>query len=573
MVFPWHTMNKRLPIWDAADFVLTTQKILERFDDGFFTGLKAIYLERGWRPIIFPSLSVPFFFLTNGQILPAVGLAQSFFVFLLAGYLYLFLRQTLSSTRALIGCLIIVSSKWIIDYSNVFYSELLWLAATAGVFYHFSIALQRSSSLHFTIGGIWLGLMVTLRPIETTVLSAIPVILLIFRGWKLDDIKGADIGLFVTQLFVASIAVWLLSMPERSKLIVVGLFGISAFIVVVGARRLIFRSPILGFLMWAEVIALTWHLPTIHPLYRWAYETSFGSLAKISDQGFSGLSPLSVFWELLQRYSPGLLFVLAVASLLSAIRLRRSSIDPERQKAIALIGASFLMIVPMLMLLSISGTTDMRRIMPGMLVLNLGMVALALSPYGTLTRVRAAILFLVMAVQMVSATANGLNIRMPILQKVQELTGYLRPPYTGLDPNIPVLDGILRLGVQSGRIAAYTYCYRDYANCERQDIPMFEPTALSTLAKERHLPIYVHFIGDLDFEKIETLSVQIKARGFDYVLIDMFDSPAAVNWEDPYVAHTKNFITLTRGQLPAGLVNRGCFSTLKRPICVIEISR
>jgi hypothetical protein len=62
-------------------------------------------------------------------------------------------------------------------------------------------------------------------------------------------------------------------------------------------------------------------------------------------------------------------------------------------------------------------------------------------------------------------------------------------------------------------------------------------------------------------------------HGFDYVLVDMFDSPVAVNWEDPYVIHTKNFISIANGNLPAEFVNRGCFSTMKRPICVLEIAR
>jgi hypothetical protein len=227
----------------------------------------------------------------------------------------------------------------------------------------------------------------------------------------------------------------------------------------------------------------------------------------------------------------------------------------------------------MLALLSISGTSDMRRIMPGMLVLNVGLMILALSPQGLLPRARTVLLFSLMVAQVMSATANGFNIHAPFFLKAQEFTGHLRQPYTGLDPNIPVLDGILGLGIRSGRIAAYTYCYRDYANCERQAIPMFEPMALSTLAKERRLPIHVHFMGDLDFSRTETLSLQVKLRKFDYVLIDMFDAPAAVNWGDPYVIHTKNFIALERGKLPVGLVNRGCFMTLKRPICVIEVSQ
>lgn len=572
IVMPWHAVNHRLPIWDSADYVLTVQNILGRSELGFLESLKAIYLERGWRPIIFPTLAVPFFWLADGQILLGVGLTQYFTVLLLASYIYLFLRQSVSSQKALIGSLLVISVQWITDFSNVFYSELFWLAATAGVLYHLTSALRHASLLHFVPAGLWLGLMGALRPIETATLASFPVAALVFHGWKQGGIRSADLGLFAAQLLAAGLAVWLLAMPHKQNFIVVALLAISALVSAYGFRSFFSASPLLGFLLIAEVVALAWHLPTIRLLYLWVYDTSFGPLAKLSDQRFSGLAPWTVFWELLQRYSPKSLSVLAFASILGAAKIWRSPHDADRSKAIAIVVAALLMMTPMLILLSISGTSDMRRIMPGMLVLTLGLVVLSLSPNGFLPRTRTVLLFLVMAIQLANVTANGLNIRTPILLKAQELAGYLRPPYTGPDPNPPVLDGILGLGIRSGRVSAYTYCYRDYANCERKGIPMFEPVALSTLAKERRLHIHVHFIGDLDFSKPETLSAQIRGRGFDYVLVDMFDSPAAVNWEDPYVIHTKNFISLVQGRLPAGLINLGCFSTLKRPICVIKTS-
>ena len=103
LVFPWHAVNQRLPIWDAADFVLNAQKIVERFDGGLLAGLKGVYLERGWRPIIFPALAVPFFVLSEGQILLAVGLMQFAAVWLLAAYVFGFLRTMLSPARSVAG--------------------------------------------------------------------------------------------------------------------------------------------------------------------------------------------------------------------------------------------------------------------------------------------------------------------------------------------------------------------------------------------------------------------------------------------------------------------------------------
>ncbi len=570
LVFPWHAVNQRLPIWDAADFVLNAQRIVEHFDGGLLAGLKGVYLERGWRPIIFPALAAPFFALAEGQILLAVGLMQFAAVWLLAAYVFGFLRTMLSPARSVAGALLIVSTQWVVDFSNVFYSEMTWLGATAGVLFHATTAYKHHSLRHLLAGGLWLGVMVALRPAETVILSIIPAAALIFRDWKRGLVGAREVGLFVAQIVPVSFAVWLLTLPEQNRLMAVGSLGVSCLIIAVAAKRFIDSKSIIVLFLVAEALALAWHLPTMRALYLWAYDTSFGPMAQLSDQKFSDLAPWSVFWELVQRYSPKLLLLMAIAAVLGALSIRKPMLDEGRKKAILTILIALLMMIPVLLLLSISGTSDMRRIMPAMLVLGMGLVALAFSPSGSLVHLRAAMLVLLLAAQAVSATANGLNIRLPALSLLHGITGYLRHPYVGVDPNVPVLDGLLELGVRNGSVSAYTYCYRDYANCERLGLPMFEPVALSTLAKGRHMPIQVHFIGDLDFSKPESLAEQIRYRGFNYVLIDMFDTPSAVNRNDPYVIHTEKFIAMEKTGLPAGLINRGCFSTLKRPICVIE---
>jgi hypothetical protein len=296
-------------------------------------------------------------------------------------------------------------------------------------------------------------------------------------------------------------------------------------------------------------------------------------MAQVMDQKFKGLSPIAIFVELADRYSPTLLLVLLVAGTVALVGLVRSRVSLSRIRSVAVIGGAVLMIAPMLLLYSVSGTSDMRRIMPGMLLLYVGLVGLALSPLGALSRVRAAVVCLLTVAQVTTVSANGLGIHAPAFVRVQQVLGGLRWPATERDPNVPVLEGILGLGIDHGNIAAYSYCYRDYGTCWQRNVPPFEPSALATLARERHLPIGVHFIGDLDFTKPESLAAQIAARDYQYVLIDMFDAPAAVNWADPYTLHTEKFISLERGLLPPGLTNIGCFSTVNRPICVLKVGK
>lgn len=571
LVFPWHALNQRLPIWDAADFVLNSQKIVERFDGGFLAGLKGWYLERGWRPIAFPALAAPFFILSEGQILVAVGLMQFAAVWLLAAYVFGFLRTSLSPARSVAGALLIVSTQWVVDFSNVFYSEMTWLGATAGLLFHITSAYKNHSLRHLLAGGFWFGVMLALRPAETVMLSFIPATTLIFHEWKRGLISFREVGLFVAQLVPVSISVWLLILPVQNRGMSIGLLAVSCLIIAVAAKRVIKAKSIIVLILAAELLALAWHLPTMRSLYLWAYDTSFGPLAQLTDQKFSDLAPWYVFWELVQRYSPKVLLLVATAAVLSAWSSSKPTNDEARRSGILTIVMALLMMIPVLLMLSISGTSDMRRIMPAMLVLAIGLIALAFSPLGSFSRLRTTMLGLLLATQLVSTIANGLNISVSSLSNLREITGHLRPPYTGTDPNVPVLNGLLELGVRNGNVSAYTYCYRDYSNCERLGLPLFEPVALSTLLKASRIPINVHFIGDLDFSRPESLAKQIRDRGFNFVLVDMFDSPSAINPNDPYVIHTEKFIGLVKAGLPDGLTNRGCFSSAKRPICLIEV--
>jgi hypothetical protein len=385
------------------------------------------------------------------------------------------------------------------------------------------------------------------------------------------SIEMRELAWFFTQLVFPGATIAALAVPEPHTYLAAGCAVAAAAIMF--ARRAFVHTPILSFFVVAECVAFAWNIPSIRMLYLWAHETSFGELAQVMDQSFRGVSPLAIFFALARQYSPLPLVIVLGAALLAVAGLINSRVSPFRFTAIRVIAVAVLMLAPMLVLYAVTGTSDFRRIMPAMLLLYAGLTGVALSPEGVLPRIRTAVVLLLMVAQVATASANGLAFHTPALVKVQQFLGPLRWPATGRDPNVPVLDGIVGLGISSGNIAAYTYCYRDYNTCTQRNIPPFEPSALGTLARERHLPIGVHFAGDLDFSKPETLAAQIRTRDFQYVLVDMFDSPAVVNTADSYTRHTERFIALERGTLPHGLTRLGCFSTANRPICVLRIER
>jgi hypothetical protein len=569
VVFPWHLVNRALPIWDEAEFVFTAQKIADSFHQSLWQGIEALYFERGWRPISFPALSSPFFVITGGRILLSVGLVQLCAALISAVYIYRILRLELSANRSVIGALLVTSTGWLVTFSMSFYSEFVWLSLTAATSFHVLVAATTGAPRQYRLAGIWFGLMGTVRPIETVVLGALPALALLAREWNRGAVDKRDLAWFATQLALAGAAVVALIVPQPHIYVAVGCGLVAGGIILV--RRAFAKTPILGFFVLAECVAFAWNIPSIRMLYLWAHETSFGEMAQVMDQSFRGLSPLIVFAQLAQRYSPIPLVILFVVALCATSGLVKSRVSPFRLPGFSVIAFAVLMLTPMLLLYSLTGTSDFRRIMPAMLLLNVGLTSVALSPGGVLPHVRTAVVLLLMSAQVATASANGLAMHTPTLTKVQQLLGPSRWPMTGRDPNVPVLDGIVGLGVTRGNIAAYTYCYRDYGTCTQRNIPPFEPSALGALARERHLPIGVHFAGDLDFSKPESLAEQIAARDFQYVLIDMFDSPAVMNRADPYTLHTEHFIALERGSLPSGLDSVGCFSTANRPICLLKV--
>src|SRR5258705_12997305 len=97
----WHTNNKVLPKWDAADYLQTSYNIYESFhNSGIIEGLRNVYLNRGWRPILFPVFTVPALLITNGDLLTSVAITLILIHLVLLVYIFLLAREYLSPWRA-----------------------------------------------------------------------------------------------------------------------------------------------------------------------------------------------------------------------------------------------------------------------------------------------------------------------------------------------------------------------------------------------------------------------------------------------------------------------------------------
>ena len=568
LVLPWHFFNNQIPIWDAAAFVLNAQKISSEITQKWPLGLIDLYTIRGWRPIIFPALVTPIFILFDNNIIISVAVSQYLFASTIAIYIFKLISQYCSTVDTIVSTLLIISTSWLIGYTNVFYSELAWLAFLSGLLFHLHQALEYKSKFQYIISGFFFGIAVNIRPIESLILLALPTVIILTRQIIEKKLKLNSVFFYIIQLLNLIIFLSIIiKFGFNSYTVVYGIFSflISIYVLIITYKN---NNGILLTIFLAQFIALIWNIYSIQELFYWAYDTSFGSLAKISDQKFKGISPWGVIESLFSLYSP---FTISILLILLPISSISWPINKQQKLGLTLVFFSFLMLAPIVISLSVTGTSDMRRIMPAVLLLEIGAILVILNNKLKFYLPSRIVLTLLMVFQFINIVNNEFQINKLSQKNIFGLVGNLRVPSGEVDPNDLVLKGLTDLGIKKGNIAAYTYCYRDYENCNNIHFPMFEPVALATLAKQEKKPIEVQFIGDLNLNDRPGISNQVVARGYKYILIDMFNNPIYRNQADSYMVHTEFFINAINENDYQGFKKIGCFNNIKRDICVLEI--
>jgi hypothetical protein len=140
----WHLGNHALPADDAANHAEVALRISREFRQGMLHGVAAILDVRGWRPIAFAPLSVPFLLLTDGNVVAASAATLGCLLVAVTFYLYRLVR--LFSDDSLVSSVTtatVVSMPVVFAYSLVFFSELAWILFSIAFVYH----LLRSGSI------------------------------------------------------------------------------------------------------------------------------------------------------------------------------------------------------------------------------------------------------------------------------------------------------------------------------------------------------------------------------------------------------------------------------------------
>ena len=160
----WHVQNHRWPNDDAANYATTAYEIYDRFQSqGAYQGLLALRDLRGWRPILFPTLMVPYLLVFQGNIPLAVGGVLGTLYCLLTFYAYQLCQLFLPQGRAVIAAALVTTSPFLVQFATMFSRSCRGCALRShGPTICCGLRIFESI-LHSSLAGIFLALIVVTR--------------------------------------------------------------------------------------------------------------------------------------------------------------------------------------------------------------------------------------------------------------------------------------------------------------------------------------------------------------------------------------------------------------------------
>jgi len=547
LILGWHVRNAGWPTDDAANYMATAyQEYLAFKLEGFWSGLGSLIALRGWRPIFFPPLAVPFLGISSGNIVTAMGLT------LLTGYLgfvlYVFAitRRFLSRPYAVAATVSVTTLPPFATYALVFFSEIWWLFFSVAWLYHIIASRALQDSRHASLAGLFLGFAFMIRPAETAAIAALPVIYFLAKSIIESSLGSRErvpvalaIGgvaaiacLLVTSAFVP----WL----DQSKLLIGGGVLIASIVIVSWrwSHSLSGASCFCGITAFSNLI---WWAGFMPALYSWVHATSFGEMAAVLDS-HKREGVLAIWAQILSHYNGVqiiVLVMLGVAVYGALIAKDRATPKPTQKKSrfigsINQLGiASAGMLIPILVLYAVSGTTDPRRLIVSLAVVVLFLTIVALLPSRFL-HARAAVVWLVACINIVGLVAAQAHIALPAeFEEIFDL--HLPRAHWDKDSDPQVIGQLQSFNISPQRkVAVYTLALF------QASARVYEPAALQLAALKAGYPDSVGYLWDEG--EYQRVLDRLFAEGYRYVLLDLYDGPGGRAAHNPYVTFTENLL-------------------------------
>jgi len=454
----------------------------------------------------------PFVLLAKGNILRAIALHNGVCFFIFLTYTYMISSEFLSFPKSALATVFIGTVPYIFSVTHTFMSELPFLMTTLASLYHLMRSGFFSDRKHSLLAGIWLGLSLCVRPIETLLMFLLPVIGCVAFGLRKRAISINDC--FFGVLLSGVAMCFLLSSVHFE-----GLFGFSEFmrkvfpvlflcaVAMYFRKRLRLSLPFTWALVACVSIVSAWQIPLAHTFWHWIWVASFGD--SVQEFPVNGTTLLvRIAYQLMG--APFLfLFLVGCFCLFSAFK-RGLKISPY----VWLPGLTATSMVASM----VSRNPDIRYHFSAVCVLFLVLVIVALSENLSFAKARTTLVFAICAYQCAGTAGITLDVLNPRLINRFFSSNYfvlVTPPGREVVQG-PLLDGLqglfpknrpLRIAiVQPWDIGPGAYIFNT------------EPDALMLLATTRGLNWSIERQGGESIGNTELLNFLISQK-YDYVLV------------------------------------------------------
>ncbi len=343
----WLLKNTQLPGNDAANYLSSAVEMYHNFTEkGFFHGLVGCYLERGWRPILFPVFAVPFLLLFQGSLFATYAAVAVTMTIASVVYVYLLFREKLSSFSAVIASSLVVLLPLVQAQIIMFYAESALFPCVIGSIYHLIRSDYMRNFKHGLGFAILFSLAVMIRPIEAMTALGFTLLLYFFIGYYKKIFSMSDllriIGITFFAIFIlfAKAIVPYLQLKHLqtmdggvldAKFAAIIYFGfiISGCIVIIGLlvnffpilikwwqdRAVIIanqcsRSYLIPLFSLTMFLIALWFFPAAFATLQWIFRTSMGDVASST----GSLTGASFSWDVLHLYiqAEGTLVVIGI---------------------------------------------------------------------------------------------------------------------------------------------------------------------------------------------------------------------------------------------------------------------
>ena len=549
LVFCWHYQNTCYPRADGASFYENAQDIYLSFKQkGVLEGIKTAYLQRGGRPVIFPVIAAPFIVLNKGDILRSVAATMLFIFFIFLTYSYCFAREFVSPLRAVVCAIFLGTLSWVVKFTCIFWSELGLVVCALASLYHLKKCNYFSVRSHTIFAGIWMGMGFLTRPIEYFLAITIPFVFFMCSSWRERKLRVYDL-IFTILLFVLSGGLfWTIvfsSFPLRNNLkfmIMICAILLSIVIFYLYRKRLSLNLSYFYAAIICVSLVLIWWIPGIKVLYSWLQ-----MLLNVSPKFYhlyglmNPLQAIIAFFSNLGGFPLLMNLILFVTSILVAsFYLKIEWRNPVKYFLIALA-----MLLPPIVMLSLTADIDFRRAFPGFAILNLVAIIFAIHPDYVWKRFRFLLVSVLVCIQVFVFSVQTFNIlpkgyvaAIPLLKYTilpSYRLGYEFPSQHGLGYELPVREGDISdcilenlRDIQSKKLKVAAYGFID-------------TSILAVLSKKAGSSL--HFDYPSYFFSLEEGYKQLS--DFNYVILDVTQlqkySPCSVE-TDPYVALSQDIL-------------------------------